>query len=323
MAADGLLVGLDGGGTWTRAVVVCEDGTLRGYAVSGGCNPESRTVDECVRNAATAIREALTQVGARGADVRGLVAGIAGLTHPGGADWAQAIADACGMPCRGHFTGDNVVAQVGAFGGGPGIVFCSGTGSIVFGVTQTGREVCNYDFGHYAPSGAWWLGRLLLTRLAAHEAGPADQQLVREVLSRLECASLEALREALLTGRDMPVPQLAPLVTAAAMGGAPLARALCDQAADELARGVRLLGPCFEALPVAVAPVGSVAASPYITAAVARALATVAPSTYTVQEPLFPPVVGAAVMALRRHGVADAVQQCRKWADRPGTWAAR
>lgn len=55
--------------------------------------------------------------------------------------------------------------------------------------------------------------------------------------------------------------------------GAPLARAICDEAAGELPRAVRLLAPFFRDRPVAVAAIGSIASSPYVQAALGRSLA--------------------------------------------------
>ena len=297
-----LLVGLDGGGTWTRVLVLDTDGAFRAHTVVAGCNPENRPVDECVANASDGILRALEAAGGAPEDVRGLVAGIAGLTAPGDAAWAERITATCGLPCTGVYVGDNVVAQTGAFGGAPGIVFCAGTGSIVFGVTAGGQQVCNYDFQHYAPAGSWHLGRVLLLRLAAGEAGAGDGEFVAEILADAGLDGIAQLRTAL---RDGTLPKgpagLAPRITAAAERGAPLARAVCAVAAEDLARGVRLLGPCFASAPVRVAPAGSVASAPYMARAVARLLEG-ADLAYAVTPALHPPVVGAAITALRQHG---------------------
>jgi len=76
-----------------------------------------------------------------------------------------------------------------------------------------------------------------------------DADFIREALSLLGFADAASLLESLLERGDPDgIAFTARLVTAWAARGAPLARAICDEAAGELAHGVRLLAPFFSGL---------------------------------------------------------------------------
>jgi sugar (pentulose or hexulose) kinase len=84
---------------------------------------------------------------------------------------------------------------------------------------------------------------------------------------------------------------------------APLAKSVCDQAAAMVGAGVRLVGTCFARETVEVVLMGGVARSDYIQQAVARVLAGDPNRRYVIVAPAFPPEIGAALIALERHGV--------------------
>ena len=312
-----VLIGLDGGGTHTRVLVSDLRGSFLGYGEDAGCNPEYEPADACVAHAKAALTHALQASGVDPARVCSFAAGIAGLTSVTGTDeWARPIAGDLGLGGTLTLVGDNKVAQVGAFGGAPGIVALGGTGSIVSAVTETGREVCNFDLRHNAQAGAWWLSSRLITRIAAEEDSAADAALVQAVLSVLRCPDRQGMRDALVGGRvEMDISALAPLATRWATDGSPLARATCDETAHELARGVRLLAPFFRDRPVAVAPVGSVASSSYVQGALGRSLAEPA-GRFRVAPPLYPPVVGAVLLAAERLGTMLPPDAARRLAHR-------
>ena len=299
-----VLVGLDGGGTHTRVLVADVHGTCLGYGEDAGCNPEYEPVETCIGHAKGALRRALENGAVDRGRVCSLAAGIAGLTSvTGSAEWAHPIAGELGLGAQVTLVGDSKVAQVGAFGGAPGVVVAGGTGSIVFAVTDSGREICNFDLQHNAQAGAWWLSQRLITRIAAEEDADADGDLVGTVLAALGFADRASMREAMLGGRvPGDVSLTAPLVTEWATRGAPLARAICEETAKELARGVWLMAPYFRDPPISVAAIGSVASSPYMQAALGRFLADDRTGRFRLAPPLYPPVVGAVLLASQRAG---------------------
>jgi glucosamine kinase len=146
------VVGLDGGGTFTRALAADLSGRPLAYLETGGSNPQHNPHAEA--EARRAIVGVVLEAGRELADVCCLGAGFAGLDDPADHEWAERFTTLPGLDCPRLVVNDAVVAHAGALLSQPGIIAISGTGSIIFGVTESGRHVRNYDFGHYAPTAA-------------------------------------------------------------------------------------------------------------------------------------------------------------------------
>jgi glucosamine kinase len=82
----GVVIGIDGGGSTTRALCVRLDGTALGYAEAGGANPKHNA--DAILNVQTAIHRALASASRSSEEVVSLVAGFAGLDQPSDQEWA-------------------------------------------------------------------------------------------------------------------------------------------------------------------------------------------------------------------------------------------
>lgn len=302
-----IVVGIDGGGTRTRAMVATVTGQILAYAETGPASPKHTTSGEA--NVRQAIDDVLARTNCSPADVVALAAGLSGLDNPTDQQWAEQWTAAPGLACARVHVNDAVVAHIGAFRAQPGIVIIAGTGSNVFAVTDTGQHVRNGEFMHYAPAAAVHLAGDSVLRILAGDAGAGDQVLVEQVLDYWQVADIRALRakgqQGFVADRLERLAQLsamAPLVTTAATQGSPLAQTVCAQAAEALVLGVRLLGACFSYSPVPVAVEGSVGRSPYMLQTIDRQLQQHATPAYTLVEPAHPPVVGAVLLALQQIG---------------------
>jgi glucosamine kinase len=312
--AGGVVIGIDGGGTRTRATVADVDGYVRGEASAGGSHPGKNP--DAAENIAAAVGDALKQADRATADVCCLVAGIAGYNSPEDEAWAVALTDLSGIACPRIHMNDAVVAQVGAFNGESGIVAIAGTGSIVLGRTEAGRTIRNYDFSHMPGAHARGLSRDVVWRIVTADAVSSDAGFVSEVLDVWGVQNIADLRDAIVASHQgSPVEDMrrfaamAPLATRAAVEGVPLAQAACDALVNELCRGVRLVATCFDentAAPVGVALIGGVVRSAYIATAVRARLesGTGRARSLDIVEPVLTPERGAALIALRELGVA-------------------
>jgi len=298
-----IVIGMDGGGTTTRTVVMDLTGRALAWAQAGSASTaKSPHARENVRQA---IRDVVTQAGRGMTDVAAFVAGLANLDGPEDEVWA-AETTRPGLACPRLHVNDTVVAHAGALESRPGIIAIAGTGANIYGVTEAGRVVRCYDF-HYAPAAqARSLSYAVVHRLLAGDAGPGDGEMVRAVLEFWGVADLVGLREAGALGfvadhfgRNRRFGEMAPLVTAAASLGSPLACHECDRAAETLGVGIRLLGGCFADDFVSVALIGGVVRSPYFQAAMARTLGQSAGKRYEIAEPAAPGEIGAARMAMQ------------------------
>jgi glucosamine kinase len=308
-SASPIVVGIDGGGTYTRAVAADLAGNVLAAVQTGAASP-NKTAD-AGDNVQRAIRAVVDRSGRGLADVAALVAGLAGLDQPEDRVWAEQFVAVPGLECPREVMNDAVVAHAGALASRPGVIAISGTGSIILGVTETGRQIRNYDFHHYAATAARHLAFDAVYRILAGPIEEPSRQLVDEVLVYWRVRDLEALRELGSRGfvedrfeRNRLFAALAPQVTGAAARGVPMACAVCDQAAETLAVGIRLVGRCLRDRPVSVALIGGVARDAYIHAAIDASLAHDSESAFQVVAPRFSCEIGAVLLALQRAGVS-------------------
>ena len=303
-----VVLGLDGGGTRTRAAVTDLDGHLLGVAERGGASIEFNDPRIARDNLRSAVRAAVSDASHSIQDVVAFTAGIGGVGVPGAAEEAEQAFSIDGLQCEVRVVSDGVVAHIGAFCGGPGIVAICGTGSVVFGVTAEGEQIRNYDCVHHARAGAHALGERALHALLSGDA-PTDWALADRLLNRWECESVATLRNAVRdedrftnASSENPFDRVAPLITAAAADGDDFAEAICGDAVEEVVTGIRIVGGYLDN-PIDVAPAGSVLRSEYMTAELRQQVEDIAGYQYV--DPAMRPVAGAVFDAIDRTTEAD------------------
>lgn len=315
MAAD-VIIGIDGGGTHTRAMATTIDGHVLTYIETGPTSPKH--TEQGYGNVQRAIREVVCRAERRFSDVVYVVAGLSGLDRHDDYTWAEHYTAVPELTCPRLHVNDAVVAHTGAFGGHAGILAIAGTGSNVFAITDTGQQLRNGDFIHYAFAAAVHIASDSILHILAGDHEAEDQAFVQQVLTYWQVTDVDRLRAKGTLGfvsdpleRLAVTSAMAPLVTEAAQNGSPLARAVCDRAANTLVLGIRLIGSCFTAPMVSVALTGSVARSTYIRRAINRALSKWSNPSYHIIEPTFAPVVGAVLLGIQGYtgNVEEAVVQ--------------
>src|SRR5690349_3575922 len=139
------VLGIDGGGTKTAAVILDEARTERGRGFGGPCN--IATCDDATLRASVgdALRGALEGAGLpQEARFASVCAGVAGYTaRRRRADFARLLVEI--VPAeRYRVEPDFVIAYWGATEGEPGIIVSAGTGTAVYGRNAAG-EACRVD----------------------------------------------------------------------------------------------------------------------------------------------------------------------------------
>jgi N-acetylglucosamine kinase-like BadF-type ATPase len=131
------LVGVDAGGTRTRAAALSveQPGTAR-RGLAEGANWTVHGPDLCRERIERAVREALPE----SAEPAAACLCIAGYYPPDHAEAAAAWAREIWPAAKVRVEPDVLAAWAGAFGGEPGIVLISGTGSICYGRNTKGEE---------------------------------------------------------------------------------------------------------------------------------------------------------------------------------------
>ncbi|PYS89342.1 MAG: ATPase [Acidobacteria bacterium] len=179
------VLGVDGGGTKTHAVIADEHGRVLGEGFAGPSNP----LRVGVNTAAAAVREAVDQAcdaaGVQRADIVAAEVGLAGVRR---ADLRERMRESLmGLGINSvEVVTDAEIALYGATGGAPGLVLIAGTGSICCGRNARGKRVCAGGWGPLAgdEGGGAWLARRALQAVAhaSDGRGPAT------TLSQAACA---------------------------------------------------------------------------------------------------------------------------------------
>jgi N-acetylglucosamine kinase-like BadF-type ATPase len=306
-ATDGLILGVDGGGTSTVAWLAHADGAVIGRGKAGASN--ARAVGDALARLALeeAIAAAFADANRERAPVSAACLGLAGFDRPDErarlSAWAQESRWADRVVAAND--GDLVVAAGTPLGSGIGVI--AGTGSIAVGRAPGGRKARSGGWGHLIgdEGSAYWVVIEALRLVARRADGRQSSIDVPDPLSERLCRALGVDSTALIPSR-----LYAPEMTRARIAGmATEVLAVRDrevfgeillpagQALGAMAKAVaKSLGLRRELLPLALA--GSFLLG---TKAVRDALLeSVEMDGYTVVVSLVPdPVAGALVLAQR------------------------
>lgn len=311
-----LFLGIDGGGTYTRAAIADAEGHVcASVKRQGGAflakNPNA------VADVHSAVEEAARQAGCALGDIAALTAGVAGYDKRRDLRWVKKLTNVSGLACAKQHVNDAAVAVRGAFCLRPGIAAIGGTGSIVAGMTEQGKLVRNYDFRHYANVSALWLSRNAVQKLVLGEADASDHELINAVLRALGVEDISRIKP--LKDYSMKAfSDLGPVITEAALKGSHIAENVCRQAAGEVVEGIRLVGSRFKVRPVSVALIGSAINSTVVKQEIAARLAD--DPDFVLKEAALPPVLGAVLMAMQSADTAineHIATNLRKGAEQP------
>jgi glucosamine kinase len=234
------VVGVDGGGTRTRAVVIDERELELGRAEAGGAIVTARAPEA----AASAVAEAV-----RGAAERACVdlpaallwAGLSGAGHEPGRLAVSALLERAGLAKRVVVGTDVRAAFHAACPEGPGILLIAGTGSIAWARTPEGEIGRAGGWGqHLGDEGSGYaIGLGALRAVVRAEDGREGATLMRDdVLRVLALADPVELIPWAASAGKAEVAGLVPIVVRAASSGDPAASQLLDEATRELTKHV-------------------------------------------------------------------------------------
>jgi glucosamine kinase len=239
---NGLFVGVDGGGTYTRVLVVDEHGT----ELATGDGPGSAIHPGAASRSAGVIRDAVQRAcaGLSGQPVRALCIGVAGAGRDEERDTLQAALDADRIAGTVVVLTDAEIALEDAFGAGPGVLLTAGTGSIAYGKGPTGLMA---RCGGWGPvigdeGGGAWIGRRALGVAAASADGREPESTLADAIrAALGLETIEELIPWAATATPADLGKLAPVVLEVAATGDLRANSLVTLAVEELAIHVRTL----------------------------------------------------------------------------------
>lgn len=309
------VLGVDGGGTRTRAAIADQTGTVLGSGSAGTTNHDDVHEDEVAENLDRAVTQALSRAGVDVESVGAAFLGLAGVVSEQDHDHIRELLGriSLGRVARIEIDHDIRIALAGGLAGRPGVAIIAGTGAACYGRTRDGRFWQSGGWGHLlADEGSgYWLGLeglKLAVRMFDGRASPGP--LAERLLGALGIDSpqdvmyrvyVEGVSRAELAG-------LAPEVLALAEEGDWQAHELIERGAQELLACVAAVTEHL-ALPQSELEItytgGVLQPALPLFRALERRLSEEFPGSRLVQ-PMLPPVLGACLLALRLIGNDDA-----------------
>ncbi|OXI92097.1 ATPase [Burkholderia sp. AU31652] len=248
MAALLFAIGIDGGGTGTRAVLADRHGRELAQG-RGGPSGLGLGIERAWASIGAACADAFTQAGhAFDWSQCALGCGLAGVNN---AAWLAAFRAQAPLGAL-AVESDAYTTVVGAHGGAPGLIVALGTGSIAAALDAAGA--CRIAGGFGFPSGDEASGAWLGVRALAYAQQALDGRVPRDAFATALLAETGAQdRDALVQwscdANQTIYARLAPIVFA--HRAHPVAAALIAQAGDEIGKMIDALDP-QRALPVAL-----------------------------------------------------------------------
>lgn len=234
-----LVLGIDGGGTRTRASIVEGDKTL-GHAEGGSIKRLRVGAEAAEANMRAILTDAYAQAGVK--SVAAACCGVASVSMPGIAEWITAVFNDFGVE-KSEVVGDEVIALDAAFKGGAGILQIAGTGSNTIGRTADGqRESAGGWSSRLGDEGSgYWIG-VNSVRRALHALDREEPcGILERVGQQWQTPTMDKL---INVGDGTPGPDfaaLAPIVNELAEAGDAVAQAVLAQAAKDLTDFVLLV----------------------------------------------------------------------------------
>lgn len=234
------VIGVDGGGTHARAVIVDLAGKELGRGEARGAVVTVRSPGEAAYSVARAVRAAAL---AAGVSLPGAVlwAGLSGAGQEEARLAELAELEGARLAERVVVGTDVEAAFHSAFPEGAGILLIAGTGSIAWARDAGGRVVRVGGWGeHLGDEGSGYaIGLGALGAVARAEDGRAAPTAMRQrILETLGLKDVDALIPWAAFASKGDVASLVPCVAQAAAAGDGAAHALLDDAVDELVRHV-------------------------------------------------------------------------------------
>lgn len=239
-----IVIGVDGGGSKTRAMVSDEHGGMIGDVVGPASAVRPGRAEESAQVIAAVVHDALASCEMTHVLPRVLCIGVAGVGREAERQelWQALVSRELAEEVVIH--SDFSVALDDAFGDGPGVLLISGTGSIAFGRGPTGATA---RCGGWGPvfgdegSGAW-IGRKALSVVAAASDGrEPETALTGAILTAAQLNELPDLIGWASQATPYTLASLAPVVMSVAEAGDLRANSIVSLAVEELALHVRSL----------------------------------------------------------------------------------
>ena len=295
-----IIMGIDGGGTYTRVLIQDTNGhTLSHIKHQGGASYHKNP--NAINDVHTAILKAVKEANISIDAIDVAVLGIAGYDKESDLVWVNELTNIPHLKAKIINLNDAKIAHAAALKGKPGIICIAGTGSIVLGKNEKNEYYRNYDFFQNANAAARMLTYGLVHHILAGHQDESDKQIISLLLQHFDCVDLPSFYQLATHGyhldsqtRDQHFGDFAKYITQEAKNGSHLCMNVCNQVASNIVTGIEIVSSTFTSKTIPVALIGSVANDDYIKNKIIELL----PSQFIFQENKNDPEQGAIILGL-------------------------
>ncbi len=234
------IVGVDGGGTKTSAIVFDTEGKFHGKKTRQFASSIDSVLIEQVHHQ---IEDLIIEIIGKSTDqivLTSIFLGLGGIASSTDSKYVKSLVKTwqiCNSTTMIQVKNDIYNAHAAGLLGNPGICFIIGTGSVGFGVDENGKEhrVGGYSYKEGDPGSSFHLGRMTLKHLAkAMDHRIAYTPFLTEVQAQLKISSYSDYVTVINSISRYETAQLAKIVTKFAEKRDPIALKLIEIAADEI-----------------------------------------------------------------------------------------
>jgi N-acetylglucosamine kinase-like BadF-type ATPase len=297
------VLGIDAGGTKTVCYLANAEGQIVGEGRGGGANLQAHGELEVEKVLHAVIEEAIEN---RAVLPVAVCLGVAGVDREEDDRIVRGIMRRLGFRTHALVVNDALVALVAGADDEPGVVLIAGTGSIAYGVNESGFAARAGGWGYVLgdEGSGYWIGRQALSAVVRQTDGRGSRTLLTPLLlDHFRLTRTDGLvREVYDRGlRRQSVAALGPIVDRARAEGDVVASEILNMAGEELTRAagsvierLQMRGKTFRI----VLAGGMFRVIPWLADNVGARLAEVAPRA-SVTRLEVEPAVGAVRLALR------------------------
>lgn len=300
-------LGIDGGGSRTRALLCDASGQIAGRGLSGATNPRAVPAFELRRNLLDAIRQATDDIEPTAIHTAHL--GIAGASEASARKLISQIARELLKSEATHITvgHDLETALEAGLTGRPGVVLIAGTGSASYGRNAAGQTAECGGWGDLVDdsgSGSWIGLQALQACVRQADGRSAETSLMNKVMQFLEIGSMSAFKARIhdqgLTRSERA--GLAPIVIDLAVSGDTDAAGIMSEAIEGLCQLALSTGRKLKLSQPALCLRGGLTENPCFREALSTALRSYGFETIG-EHPRLPAEAGALLLALKSANV--------------------
>jgi N-acetylglucosamine kinase-like BadF-type ATPase len=304
------VIGVDQGGSGTRAVICALDGRILGVGAGPGACHVFSGMEAAMQATQTAVQAALAQAEMPlGQEAALFTGGYTGADWPDEYDLLRAAVESLGLARSVRIVNDSIAALRGGTAQPYGAILVAGTGANCALRAPDGREFIYHYYHDEDLQGGGAIGRATLKAICRAETGrPPQPSLRARVLAFFGRPDVDTLIRDLVEGR-LPydcLPEIAPLVFEEAARGDLVAQKIIvhfgEGCAELLVNGLRRLDMLDLELEIVLSGGIFKAKSALLRQILEQDVKTGAPRARFI-EARYEPVIGATLLALESLGI--------------------